>query len=301
MTTELIDLVFAATHVQVCPAAGAGIVRFYHQAEEQVYDWLRPVSEQTIASRNGHEMGSYALAPFCNRIRAGQFSFQSRSISLPLNAPPQKHSLHGHAWQAPWQVVERTDSTLTLDYHHNPDAWPWEYQVRQIIHVKHQCLHINLVIKNLSAEAMPAALGLHPFFRRTPQTRVFAQVEKIWLTDDEIMPLEHTKPEPIRDPRRGIWVNQVILDNNYSNWAGLARVQWPEWEAEMTLIADSPYDHLVIFAPTDRQVVCVEPVSQTTDALNLDPDGSLGMGMRVLDPGAVLTASAEFRYAFIAA
>ena len=43
---------------------------------------------------------------------------------------------------------------------------------------------MELTLHNESATPMPAGLGWHPYFPRTPRTRVTARVGAIWLTDD---------------------------------------------------------------------------------------------------------------------
>ena len=293
---ELITLHHDACHIQVCPAAGGSIVRFWHENGSLIRDWLRPIHAERITPGNGRDMGSYPLVPYCNRIRAGRFKFQGRDIQLPLNALPQRHSLHGHGWQAQWQVSSQSDDQLTLEYHHAAADWLWEYSVRQHLRVGRQSLQIELHLENLSDQPMPVGLGVHPFFIRTPQTRVFAQTDKIWLVDADIMPQALTEPDPSQDPRQGIRVDRVALDNNFTGWSGLARIEWPEWGAEMTISAEPPLDHLVIYAPPAHPFVCVEPVSQTTDAVNLK---SPETGLRVLEAGAMLSATAKFSYAFI--
>jgi galactose mutarotase-like enzyme len=52
---------------------------------------------------------------------------------------------------------------------------------------------------------MPAGLGFHPFFPRTPPTVVRARVGGLWLTDDEVLPLRHLEPPPPdQDPGPGL-------------------------------------------------------------------------------------------------
>jgi len=294
---ELITLRHKTTQLQVSPQAGGGIVRFWHEDSRGLRDWLRPVSQAALAKQQGRAMGSYPLVPYCNRIREGRFTFQGRAVQLPLNALPMRHSLHGQGWQVAWQVIAATDEQLTLEYQHQADAWPWDYQVRQSFSLGRQSLQITLQLENRGDDPMPAGLGIHPYFIRTPQTRVLAEVDKIWLTDEEIMPLERVTPDPARNPKQGIWVDQVALDNNYTGWQGLARIHWPEWGAEMTLSADSPFDYLVIYSPAEQPIVCVEPVSHTTDAVNqTDADDT---GLHILEPGQMFSARVQLQYAFI--
>ena len=49
---------------------------------------------------------------------------------------------------------------------------------------------------NESDAPMPAGLGWHPYFLRTPHTTLTASVERIWLTDAEMLPTE-LAPSPV--------------------------------------------------------------------------------------------------------
>ena len=41
---------------------------------------------------------------------------------------------------------------------------------------------------------MPAGLGWHPYFPRTPRTTLTADVHAMWQTDDEVMPTAVAAP-----------------------------------------------------------------------------------------------------------
>ena len=208
-TPKLITLRYKATRLQICPAAGGSIVRFWHEDHDDVRDWLRPVSQETLAKRQGRDMGSYPLVPYCNRIREGRFEFQGRRVQLPLNAKPMRHSIHGHGWQADWQIISVNEHQVCLAYIHQADDWPWDYRVQQTLSLGRQSLAVEMQLENLSDEPMPAGLGLQPYFIRTPQTRVYAAVEQMCLTDDEIMPLQWVTPDTAKHPKNGVQVDQV--------------------------------------------------------------------------------------------
>ena len=54
--------------------------------------------------------------------------------------------------------------------------------------------------------------------------------------------------------------------------------------------ASPEFREWVIYAPTERPVVCLEPYTGTTDAVNLQPRG-VDAGLVVLDPGATWTGT----------
>ena len=58
--------------------------------------------------------------------------------------------------------------------------------------------------------------------------------------------------------------------------------------------ADAPFDFMVCYSPDDPYV-CVEPVSNATDAFNLAESGRTDTGMAVLQPGEVLRGVVRLR------
>jgi aldose 1-epimerase len=105
--------------------------------------------------------GCYPMAPFAGRIRDGRFTFRGRDVRLPLNLPP--HAIHGTVFERPWQVVSRADDRLVLTIDLGP-AWPFRGMVTQSIALDPGGLEATLLLE--ADEAMPAALGWHPWFRR---------------------------------------------------------------------------------------------------------------------------------------
>ena len=64
---------------------------------------------------------------------------------------------------------------------------------------------------------MPAGLGWHPYFPRTPRTTVTAAVSALWRTDAEMMPTAlraAARPRP-----RGAPPDAVALDNGFAGWS----------------------------------------------------------------------------------
>jgi aldose 1-epimerase len=285
---DFITLRAGGASVQLAPPAGGAITRYWHERGGVVREWLRPPPPDP---RRGVSLAAaFALAPYSNRIREGRFSFRGRTVQLPLNFPPERHSIHGQAWRAAWRPVEVTATTARLEYEHPAAAWPWRYRVVQRVTLTPDRLAVALALTNESAEAMPAGLGWHPYFVRTPRATIAAHVRAVWLTDDEMLPtiLETSRAA---DLARGIAVERVALDNCCVGWSGRAGLEWPEAEARLTLIAEPPLDCLVVFTPPQRPFFCVEPVSHVTDAFNLAAAGRSDTGMRILEPGETLRAA----------
>jgi aldose 1-epimerase len=88
--------------LRLAPEAGGMVTRYWLERGSGVWEWLRPASEAALSRRDGYESAAFPLVPFANRIRGGRFSFADRDVVLPLNRPPERHAIHGQAWQATW-------------------------------------------------------------------------------------------------------------------------------------------------------------------------------------------------------
>jgi aldose 1-epimerase len=278
----------------LCPEIGGSIAGFRSRIDDRVMDWLRPTGPEALARGDPLGLACFPLVPYSNRIRNGRFVFEGREIRLPRNYGDHPHSIHGHGWQAPWRVGEVAAQAAVLEYHHRADAWPFDYSVRQHVRLDRDGLTVKLELVNRGDAAMPAGLGLHPYFPRTEATRIVAQVSELWRVDAEVMPLTRVRPEGARDPTRGVFADRVALDNVYTGWDGRATIEWPERGARLEMTAQGPLGFLVLFTPAGEDFLCVEPVSHCTDALNMAAAGAADTGLRVLAPGETLEARVTF-------
>jgi aldose 1-epimerase len=210
-------------------------------------------------------------------------------VSLPLNRPPEHHSIHGLGWQAAWRPIDVSAREATLEFRHAAGAWPWAFRATQHFALAPTGLTVALTLRNESDTAMPAGIGWHPYFPRTPRTTITADVRAMWLTDDDVMPTTLAAPRPEADLSRGPLVDAVALDNCFVGWRRRAVIDWPEANTRLTMTADAPLDFLVVYTPRGRPYFCAEPVSHVTDAFNLAA-GRSDTGTRVLEPGEMLRA-----------
>jgi aldose 1-epimerase len=282
---ELITLRAAGAGLLLAPAAGGAVVRYWVERDGE-QDLLRPWA----APRAGEpfESAAFALVPYSNRIRGGRFAFQGRAVSLPLNRPPERHSIHGLGWQAAWRALDVRADETTLEFRHDAGAWPWTFHATQHVLLGPARLSIALTLCNESETSMPAGVGWHPYFPRTAGTTITAGVRAIWLTDDEVMPTRLTAPRSQADPSHGLRVDAVALDNCFAGWSRRAAIEWPEHETRLVMTAEPTLDCLVIYTPPGRSFFCAEPASHVTDAFNLAAAGRADTGMRVLEPGETL-------------
>ncbi len=280
---SLIEISHGQFSAGIDPAVGGGLA--YWRGSR---DFVRPAAP---GEDDPLQFGCFPLVPYSNRIRDGRFEFDGQVIQLPLNFGDHPHSIHGHGWQNAWDLVSRKDAEATLQYRHGGGAWPFPYLAEQIFRLDQDGLSIEMRLTNLGAGPMPCGLGWHPYFPATSETFIEAQIDGVWLTDDEVMPTVWSRPPPAWDLRQGPPVGDMGCDNLFTGWDGAARITWPEWGLGLTIRASGNLGYLVIYAPRGEDFFCVEPVSHCTDAFNSGED----RGGVVLPPGGEFTASVHFQ------
>jgi galactose mutarotase-like enzyme len=204
--------------------------------------------------------GSYPMAPFAGRIRDGRFTFRGRDVQLPLNLPPD--AIHGTVFERPWEVVSATEDHVVLMTDLGP-AWPFPGTVTQSIGLGPDGLDATLRLE--AEEAMPAALGWHPWFRRylddapgavttSAEVDLVVEAERMFERGPDGLPTGALVP-----PGRPPWDDAFI---------GLRASPIVRWPGAVEITISSPADVWVVY---DEAVegICVEPQTAPPDAINL--------------------------------
>ncbi len=266
------------SHLVIGPRSGGSILCYYTDLDDKRIHWFN------------NRLLSFPLAPFCNRIRAGKFSFANKQFALKLNAPP--HSLHGSAWQASWQLNKKTANSCTI-YYQEMELSPFSYKIEQTFILAKSSFSIQLKLTNIGEETLPFGLGFHPYFSCAKTTIVQAKTDKIWLTDRSLMPTRLVQNSMVKHLRDGLKPAQTKLDNSFTGWEREAWIFWPEEARRMKLSATSPLDYLCIYSPGDGSFG-VEPVSNVPDAFNLMAKGQSDHGSLILAPNQTVRAQLGF-------
>ncbi len=296
----LVTLSSGQAYCEIAPQAGGAIANFWWERGGRRVHWLRPAMPDAIARADARHMACFPMVPYGNRIRDGRFLFCGREVVESTAGSDTRHAIHGHGWRRRWSIIERAEDRLVIEYAHSPDAWLWSYRVRQSFVLEPESLSITLDVENLSDALMPAGLGFHPYFPRSPEATLMAAVDGVWFTDAEIMPTERAGVPPGWDLAPGARIADLALDNVFTGWRDAAVITWPERRARLSLTASQPLlSFLVVYTPRSEDFFCVEPASHCTDAINLARDGVPNTGLRVLAPGARRGATMTLRPEFL--
>lgn len=267
--------------VELAPQAGGSIARLRHGDA----DLLRPMTEEARASGRGNEAACYPLVPFSNRIANGRLVYDGEEFKLEQNWPGVRHPMHGEGWARAWDVARRDSRSAELVHEHDAKkGWPFRYRAQLSFRLDEAGLTVKMAIENLENRAVPAGLGLHPFFTCDADSELAFRAAALWLGDEEVLPVERVAVPAEWDYARSRRVAPG-LDNCFEDWDGRAAITWPSRGLKLELQASQPFGHAVVYTPANRPYFCVEPVSHV--------NGKVAEAR--LAPGATLAGEVAFR------
>lgn len=238
---------------------------------------LRPMAAGTTDALMS---ACFPLVPFCNRIPNGRFTFEGREVVLPPNLGTHPHPLHGQGWRGPWTVEKARGGEAVLSYAHAADAWPWPYRAEQRFTLSEAGLRLELSVTNTGREAMPAGLGLHPYFPAREDETLKAANDGVWLIDEDVLPTERHPGVWGPDWAHGATVaGHDLIDHCYTGWDQRAVLTAPG-QPTTTITASPDCRWLHVYAPPGQDFLCVEPCASRPD-----PFGEGETGMVTLRPG----------------
>jgi aldose 1-epimerase len=250
---------------------------------------LRPGQLPPSGRAQPLEMAGFPLLPFSGRIRGGAFRWNGREVRLSQNFPPEPHAVHGHGWQRPWQVARKSATSATLTYHHSAGEWPWTYVARQRFVLSRRGLSLDISLRNLSDEVMPAGIGWHPYFPLS-DAQITARLPFVWEVDAAHIPVRKVAAAGFSGASGGVRVGALELDNPFEMPDGRIAVRWPQRKLAIQLRADRKLRFLILYVPGGQDYFCAEPVSHVPDMVNLDASAE-ETGLVRLAPGATLRGS----------
>ncbi len=221
----------------------------------------------------------FALVPVCNRIADGRFSFGGHEVRLTPNLLDLPDFFHGHGWRSAWGLLDTGAASATLRLTHGKDEWPWPYEAHLTYRLLDKGLRVELDVKNLAEDAMPAGLGFHPYFDLTPELRLQTAYDGYWSRD------AHGRPEVWhagnfrRDWPSGDTLKDSETDHTFTGFGGEATVF--DGERPVYRMTASPECRDIhVYTPAGADFYCLEPVTDRPDPFNEKP-----LRIRALAPG----------------
>lgn len=286
----------AGQHLGLVPTLGGSVAAWQMDGAQARLDLWRPWDGVTP---DLYQLASFPMVPWSNRISGGGFTQDGRFHAMRPNRAGEPYPIHGDGWLQAWQLAQPAADTLVMTLEsHGFNASPYEYHATQTFRLVEGGLDQQLQVRHLGKAALPYGLGVHPWFPRTPTTRITAPVHGVWLCGKDPLPVGHTHDFPPGwDLNEGVQAHGALIDNGYTGWGGRACITWPELALQLRAempdferVGGAAQHFCLIYRPPQGPAFCFEPITQPIDAFHLPGRP----GLRVLQQG--MTCSLNIRW-----
>jgi len=303
-TPEVVTLEDARHEIVVSIAPSAGNIVFEMLVKGRNVLQFPYASLEAFKAKPGLA-GIPFMGPWANRLDEQAFYAGGRkyAFDMELGNVRGAHPIHGFLSAASdWEVVEaRADAasawvTSRLEFFRHP-LWMAQFPFAHTIEITHRlqdgALETAIALHNLSVEAMPVAIGFHPYFTLSDAPRddwtIALGARTEWLLAPDKIPTGETQPITNRfpDPKAAA-LKDHDLDHVFGDLvrdsSGRAVMSVTGKSQKLDVVFGPNYRAAVIYAPKGRDFICFEPMAGITDALNLAHRG-LYKELQQIPPG----------------
>jgi aldose 1-epimerase len=271
-------------------------------------DVFLPPTEVQDLGPGGYSAGNPILFPFPNRVRGGEYVFQGRSYRMDVNETARGNHIHGVVARLPWQTEgtgagadEGAWHRAVIDLGQFPEVlrqYPFPCLVRVITRLVNGVLIQETSVTNTGQTALPMGYGTHPWFPATIDggarelTQVRVPADAFWELENLVPTGKVLPAEALAgfDLRQWSALDVRSYDDVFTQlrrrddgWIE-AGIRYPNVGLEIAVQASPEFREWVLYAPSTRPVVCLEPYTGTTNAVNMHAQG-IDAGLVILEPG----------------
>jgi aldose 1-epimerase len=304
----------ARAEAHIVPSKGNNVVRFRVAPggpSGPVDVFITP--DEGGLGPSGYRAGNPILFPFPNRVKGGHYVFEGRELQFDVNETARGNHIHGLVSSRPWQVDGSGTSpnagawlAASISLGADADAkrqFPFPCTLTVTTRLRDGVLEQEIAVRNTGDGSLPMGFGTHPWFHATleGERREAAQVRvpgnRYWELEN-LLPTGRTIPvtqvpdkydlrdwhQLSEDEYDDVFTDLVRRDDGWS----AAGIRYENVGLELVVEASPEFREWVIYAPKDRSVVCLEPYTCTTNAVNLQRQG-IDAGLIVLPAGDTWT------------
>lgn len=280
----------------VAPDLGAGVADLSLRAPDGSFCplWRRTTSP-TPAYFN--DLASYTLAPWSNRIPAGDFEFRGTRHHVRPDWPDNT-AIHGDVKSRAFRLLDRSPICACLRYDSRSardSNFPWNFVCDTRYELGSQEILTEVSITNVGRSPFPVGVGFHPYFMR----RLWNPADEVVVTGDfagrypavGMIPTGPASPDRVTEHlRSGRPLGTLELDDVFTCPSAAVSVRWPASGVTARYECSPNLSHAVVYSPLlptgePAPTFCLEPVSMVNDGFNLLARGQTGTGIEVRAPG----------------
>ncbi len=247
----------------------------------------------------GKTMGIPILYPWANRLSANGYAVDGGAVTLTPGVGGVRSDEHGlviHgvlAAYSGWLVKQHADNRLSadLDYGGQPRllcSFPFPHVVTLDIELAHRSLTIETTVTPTTSASVPLCFGFHPYLTIPGVPREQWKLETPPLrhlpVDNWGIPTGATEHRPAMSEDLG----DKALDDGFDDVPPGGVFALTGGDRRIEVVFNHGYPAVQIFAPTNDDVVGIEPMTAPTNALRKG-------GYSVAVPGRPASASFTIR------
>jgi aldose 1-epimerase len=273
-----------------------GVLRSYSAGEVQILDGF---AEDELSPASAGQI----LAPWPNRIRDGQYTFEGTAYQLALTEPDRHNAIHGLTNWSRWTLAEQSPGSVTLEFQLPAQiGYPWWLTLRTTWTVSADGLRCDQHVVNNSDTNAPWGYSVHPYLQLTgvavndillhvpARSRILADARLLPIGSVKVAGSEYDYSEPRR-------IGEAVLDTTFGDIdhdaSGITAVTIadPGSAAKVVVWADEQFKYWQVFTGDTlhgerfRRSVAIEPMTGPPDAFRT------GRDLIVLAPGESWSAS----------
>jgi len=244
--------------------------------------------------------GNPILAPWANRIEGDSYWVNGKKYVLNdalgnIRRDGNKNPIHGFVTFSDRWRFEGNGCVLDLSgYPDYMEQFPFAHRIRVGYALRDGSLEVTTRLENQSQEALPVAIGFHPYFQihdaPRDQWKVHLAAKDHMLLSKTLIPTGQVEPVKASDVSLG----GIQLDDVYTSLVrgsdGMAHFSVEGVKEKITVSYGPKFPVAVIYAPKGRDFICFEPMTAPTNAFNLAHSGAW-KDLAMVPPGQVWTES----------
>ena len=237
-------------------------------------DVLVPLKSKEQLEQNPFIIGCPLLFP-ANRTYKGEFEFEGKKYSLPINEPATNSHLHGSLYAQQFETEEITPGKIVLAFKNTGEIYPFYFRILIEYMVDNNGFYQKIVIKNTGNTNMPYTFGLHTTF---VEPAVFsAPIELCQERDKHFLPTGRYISLDFKEQQyvKGVNSKDNVVSGCYKSSGNTVCIDKFEYSVS------SNFDHWMLYnGGGESGFLCAEPQCGAVNGLNLP------YGHKILKPNA---------------
>jgi aldose 1-epimerase len=283
-------------HRAVIVEVGGGI-REYEAGGQAVLDGYAD-DEMCTGSRG------QALIPWPNRLADGNYTFDGRTMQVPINEVGKRTAIHGLVRWARWQLEGRSADRLAVTHVLYPQpAYPFTLGSRIEYALEPDGLSVTVTGTNLGQKPLPYATGHHPYLTLGEPAIDIAMVEMkaahAVSVDERSLPtgivdvaaagFDFRAPRVLGGARIDMAFTALERDGAGRAWVNM---QTQDGRRQIRVWLGPAYTHVMLFTGDTLDAVARRRKGLAVEPMTCPPNAfASGQGVIRLNPGESHSAS----------